>query len=81
MLTPIRCFTCAYPLGDIADIFRTLKREKIIKVAEENDIAVNKLFISEVEINMEKELDELNITSECCRMHMLTTVYFSDVYN
>lgn len=69
MLIPIVCFTCGCPLGDKEDLFNYLKYEKIKKQKEDT----NDLDCSDI-------LDILDISNDCCRMHFISSMIFTDYY-
>ena len=70
MLVPILCFTCGLPLSDKEDIYNHLKAEKIKSIdnVESDDIDC-------VDI-----LEKLDIMNDCCRMHFITAMIFTDYY-
>lgn len=68
MLVPIVCFTCGLPLADKEDLFKYLKSE-YIKNNDYNE-----------EIDCMKILDILQIINDCCRMHLVTSLTFTDYY-
>lgn len=71
MLVPILCFTCGLPLADKEDIFNELKAEKIKAI---------KNYTNDIELDCSDILNMLDITNDCCRMHMITPLLFDDFY-
>ena len=66
------CF-CGFPIGQFYPIYQKLYKDRQIKVCEENDIK-DDMLNSNLKINVKTEdiLDELNIKSMCCRLHIIT---------
>lgn len=71
MLIPIVCFTCGCPIGDKEDLFNYLKEQKI-KENPESDKS-DDLDCSDI-------LTKLDIKNDCCRMHFISSMTFSDYY-
>lgn len=71
MLVPILCFTCGLPLGDKEDLFNELKAEKIKKI--EN-------YTKDIELDCSDILKLLDITNDCCKMHMISALILTDYY-
>lgn len=70
MLVPIVCFTCGLPLADKEDLFKYLK----------NEIIKNNKGDEEKDINCSEILNTLQIINDCCRMHLITSLTFTDYY-
>lgn len=67
MLIPILCITCGLPLADKEDLYNHLKEEKIKKTKTED-------------IDFQDILEQLDIVNECCKMHFITSMQFTDYY-
>jgi DNA-directed RNA polymerase subunit N (RpoN/RPB10) len=72
MLVPIVCFSCGLPLCDKFDIYHELKKQKIEELTKNNSSLEN---IDCIDI-----LISLDITNDCCKMHLISTVLFNDYY-
>jgi DNA-directed RNA polymerase subunit N (RpoN/RPB10) len=72
MLVPIICFTCGCPIGDKEDLFNKLKEEKAKKL--------NIRDIDNKELDCSDILNKLDINNDCCRMHLITSMQFTDYY-
>lgn len=74
MLIPIVCFTCGCPIGDKEDLFNYLKAEKIRELKEHVQILdISTLDCSDI-------LQTLGINNDCCRMHFISSMLFTDYY-
>jgi len=74
MIIPIKCFTCGNVLADKYEYYlREIRKRKM-----NDDIEVNKVtYLTKETTGKTHEgyvLDELKLTSMCCRRHMLTHV-------
>lgn len=69
MLIPIVCFTCGCPIGDKEDLFNALKAKKIKEKKNPDD-----------DIDCSDILDLLDIKNDCCRMHFISSMLFTDYY-
>jgi DNA-directed RNA polymerase I, II, and III subunit RPABC5 len=70
MIIPIVCTSCGKVLGDKWRYFQRQLKER-----KENTVSDEEKFFSDT--LQGKILDELNITKQCCRRHMLTHVDFA----
>jgi DNA-directed RNA polymerase subunit N (RpoN/RPB10) len=68
MLIPILCFTCGLPLADKEDLYNYLKLEQI-KNDTNNDM-----------YDFQEILEKLDIVNDCCKMHFISAMQFSDYY-
>lgn len=66
MLIPIICFTCGLPLSDKEDIYMELKTK------EEKEKGEN--------TNYKAILESLDIKNDCCKMHFVSSMIFTDHY-
>jgi DNA-directed RNA polymerase subunit N (RpoN/RPB10) len=81
MLVPIVCFTCGLPLGDVEDLFLTLRAEKVRKELEaRGTVATQAAFDAGLQVECADILDELGIVYDCCRTHLVTAMIFTDYY-
>lgn len=81
MLTPVICFTCGLPVGDVEDLFR-VKRAALIAAAlaaHDTDAAFAPLD-AKLETECASILDELHITADCCRITLTNNCDFNDLY-
>jgi len=81
MLVPIRCFTCGYPIGDIAEIFRHIRIERVrAHIQATSETPMQAIIDNYSEINMRDVTDSLGIVASCCRTHLITAQDFRDYY-
>jgi len=73
MLIPIRCVTCNNILAGKWDAYQAaVKRNKVKDGRKDDDIPY--LTKTTVRTAEGRAMDELGLTRECCRRHMLTCV-------
>lgn len=70
MLVPIVCFTCGCPIGDKEDLYNYMKAAKIRENLNKDP---ENLDCSEI-------LKILDITNDCCKMHFISSMIFTDYY-
>ena len=74
MIIPVKCFTCGKVLADKYRYYL----EKVTEKKLANDMNVDKVIYLTTEVTDKtpegEVLDDLNLTSLCCRRHMLTHV-------
>ena len=76
----ILCPSCGYLLADKYDIYIKARDNKIKSKYGEN-VNMKKLDLDpEFEVLTNDILDALNITSICCRTHMITLTEFKDTF-
>jgi DNA-directed RNA polymerase I, II, and III subunit RPABC5 len=74
MIIPVKCFTCGNVLANKYIYYQKTVAERKEKKNENND-NIKYLTSDFMEKSIEGEiLDELNLTKQCCRRHMLTHV-------
>jgi DNA-directed RNA polymerase subunit N (RpoN/RPB10) len=69
------------PIGDISEIFRTIRYQKVkalLKATDETPMSL--IQDAYLEIEMRSVLDNLGIEFDCCRMHLTTANDMRDVY-
>lgn len=71
MLVPILCFTCGLPLADKEDLYVHLKAEKIKKMTN---------YHPNMDLDCSDILEQLDIVNDCCKMHFITGMIFTDYY-
>lgn len=82
MLTPITCFTCGLPLGDIAPVYTYIRQKRMAeRYGKPGSSAPTQMAIdpSLTENIMGDVLDALKVT-KCCRTHLVTAMIFSEHY-
>jgi DNA-directed RNA polymerase subunit N (RpoN/RPB10) len=82
MLYPILCH-CGRSLGDLADCYKYLRWRKIQELIQRSDrnIAPSVLnMVDDLSPEMDDIFKQLKLDMECCRMKMMTTVEFWDLY-
>ena len=83
MLTPPVCFTCGYPLGDVAPIYRLVreKRQAARRGPHLDSVSPTMLAqdFQQTENQMGDVLAALNL-SQCCRTRMITCQDFRKYY-
>jgi DNA-directed RNA polymerase subunit N (RpoN/RPB10) len=73
------CFTCGVVLGHVASIFRNELLSKINEIRGEKNIAVTKILTDPtIEIDLTELLDQLAITSDCCKKEIVTAMNIQD---
>ena len=74
MIIPVKCFTCGKVLADKYRYYL----EKVTEKKLAKDMNVDKVIYLTTEVTDKtpegEVLDDLNLTSLCCRRHMLTHV-------
>ena len=85
MLTPIVCPSCGMPLSDKAAVFNRIRRERAVanieKFGGDFECLPNAVRHTEqVQTDVIDVLEKLGIDNDCCRMHMVTTVLWEEVY-
>jgi DNA-directed RNA polymerase subunit N (RpoN/RPB10) len=80
MLTPVRCMTCGLPVGDVAAIYRVLAAARARNERARLDIhAPASAFVApDYSTAVGDILDQLGIVFDCCRVHVFTSMVFSD---
>lgn len=86
MLELIRCPDCGHDLGAVYPAFHSMRMELIKTEIEKKNIKVelgNSLALSTIKIPIMDVFDGLGIDKKrvCCRMHMSTSIDFSDAKN
>jgi DNA-directed RNA polymerase subunit N (RpoN/RPB10) len=81
MLIPCVCFTCGYPIGDVDDLFRTMRARRAEQIVKERKTAPsNVAFDVGLQIDCSDIFDSLNIRHDCCRKSLASAMRFSDYY-
>lgn len=80
MLTPVTCFSCGCPIGDVDDLFRHLRAARVRAALEAQDVAPDAAASARLQIDCCDLFGLLGIASDCCRMHLSTAIRFQDVY-
>ena len=74
MIIPVKCFTCGNLLGN-KYLFYLNKVAEIKKTQEKQNENIEYLTEDNMDISVEgKVLNDLKLTKQCCRRHMLTHV-------
>lgn len=82
MLCQILC-SCGKSLADIYDAFCAYRNKRIGKhlFDKKLDISPDMMTISDdIKVELEEPLNELGVNMICCRMRLLTTVKFTELY-
>lgn len=78
MIIPVKCFTCGNVLANKYQYYltETMKRKQVPKELQEKENSTILYFDDDhQDKSIEGEvLDELYLTKQCCRRHMLTHV-------
>ena len=77
----IICPECGKCLANLYDLYLAMRKDRIEDFLGEDLIDINPYFISILETNGLKVgdiLDDLNITKQCCRGHMIAQVEISE---
>lgn len=81
MYPPIVC-VCGNSLGDVYDEYEARKVEEVLKFYDSlgvDYIDPTYMHLARDGVMMGKVLDELHITTECCRSRLLTNVLISEM--
>lgn len=83
MLTPVVCFTCGLPLGDIAPVYHHIRRKRMAARygAPGAPVAPTQAAVdpSLSENTMGDVLEALRVEG-CCRTRLVTAMIFSEHY-
>jgi len=81
MLVPVQCLTCGCPIGDVEDLFRHMRAERVRKIlAERGTTATQAAADAGLQIDCSDILQVLGIVNDCCRAHLTSTMNFLDYY-
>ena len=83
MLIPIRCFTCGYPIGRVAALFRIIRKKRVHEALKDREIVPTQVLIdAQLRIDMSDVFARLGIPADpdCCRVHLATAMDFKDVW-
>jgi DNA-directed RNA polymerase subunit N (RpoN/RPB10) len=81
MLVPIQCFSCGLPIGDRADLFRTMREKRVRQILQKRGtIAPQAAIDVGLQVDCSDILDLLGVVEDCCRLHLVSAMEFSDVY-
>ena len=83
MLTPILCFTCGMPLGDVAPVYHHIRAKRMVAKygSVGTRVAPTQAAVdpTQVENLMSDILDALKV-SKCCRVRLITAMLFCEYY-
>lgn len=81
MLTPVVCFSCGTSIGHVAELFRKLREKCVREDLDKKHISPEMSAIRlDSNLDMTDLFNILQISQDCCRMHLACTVVMSDVY-
>lgn len=81
MHTSVLCFSCGTPIGDVADEYHAMLRERVQALQQKTGVLPEKMMEDpSTQIDVQDILDALQIDADCCRTHLCTTVDFRDWY-
>ena len=81
MLTPIVCFTCGAPTGDVEDLFQAMRAARVRAVLAERGTAATQAAVDAgLQIDCSEILTRLGITHDCCRKVLVTAMLYGDYY-
>lgn len=83
MLTPIRCFTCGYPIGRVAALFRAIRAKRVKTYLEGREIVpMQALIDAHMQIDMSDVFRRLAIPDDpnCCRIHLACAMDMREYY-
>jgi len=81
MLTPVLCFTCGCPVGDVEDLFRHMRTALVREtLAERGTTATQAAADAGLRIDVRDILERLGIVNDCCRKSLVTAMIFADNY-
>jgi DNA-directed RNA polymerase subunit N (RpoN/RPB10) len=82
MLYPVVCFTCGLPLDDRAALFSVMRAKRVRKIlAARGTVATQAAIDPNLNIDCVDILEALDVRNDCCRMHLVTAMIFTDYYN
>ena len=83
MLTPVVCFTCGYPLGDIAPVYNYIRKKRMAarygSASSEVSPYSAPLDPTLTDNIMKDVLDDLNV-AHCCRTRMISAMDLREHY-
>lgn len=73
---------CGRSIGDLYDLFKQMKLEKIIELygTSENIDPTLLSICEDTKLRLDDVFEALNINMDCCRVRMMTMVEFKDLY-
>lgn len=83
MLIPVRCFTCGYPIGRVAALFRFIRARRVREYLKGRQVIPTQVMAdAQLQIDMSDVFDRLAIPrdSDCCRVHLTSAMDFRDYY-
>ncbi len=81
MLTPILCFTCGCPIGDVAPLFRRLRAARAAAALAARGTAPAQAATDYgLTIDCSDILESLGVLYDCCRAHLVTAMDYRDYY-
>ncbi len=81
MLVPVICCTCGLPIGDVEDIFRELRNNRVRSMLAERGTTPTQAAVDTgLQIDCSDILKEIGIDHDCCRKSLVTAMIFSDYY-
>ena len=81
MLSPICCFTCSMPLGDVYEPFKNMS-DKVRSDALKKSGTCIEFALSNIDLDYDlvEIFEQLHIVSICCRMHINNSLNFMDEF-
>ena len=81
MLTPVLCFTCGFPIGDVEVLFQHMRADRIREIlAKRGTTATQAAVDAGLQFDCGDILDKLKVTHDCCRKALVTAMIFTDYY-
>jgi DNA-directed RNA polymerase subunit N (RpoN/RPB10) len=73
--------TCGLPIGDVAVIFRARRYKRARAALKDRDVVSTQAVVDAgLQLDMEKDLDELGITEDHCRRALISAMDMRDYY-
>ena len=71
MITPIRCFTCGYPIGRVAVVFRSIRARLVKEFLKAHPLVATQAAIdATLQLDMSGHFARLAVTNDCCKVHL-----------
>ena len=81
MLIPIRCFTCKMPVGDVDDLFRSMRAARVREtLAARGTTPTQAAVDGGLQLDCSDILEKLGVRHSCCRKTLVTGMVFSDYF-
>ena len=83
MLIPCRCFSCGYPIGRVAALFRVIRAKRVKEYLKGRLVVPAQVLVdAHMQIDMSDVFKRLAIPDDpnCCRIHLSTAMDMREYY-